>query len=310
MNAGSTIRLAAACVVLTLWLSAQTCGTEAAETVGAVGTTEGITHPTKPSYDVKLKFLRPGRIAEMLVKEGDVVKQGQPLVQLDDKAEKIKLEELRATMEDMIQVKAAKAQREQAVVDHKKLQEGFGKGIVGELELEHAKLQATIAGLRHELANFDKTQAKRQYNAAEIEVGRMCLKSPIAGRVEEIYVRPGASVDALEEVIRVVRIDPLWIEPHAPIDQARKLRLGQSAEVRFPDLEEPVIGKVTFIAAVAEVQMLRVRIEVPNASGRIAGEEVTVFLRPAPKAAASNADKKNVHLGSNKKRLMAARKAA
>ena len=50
------------------------------------GFAKGTEAVTKPSKDVTLSFLGPGRIAKVLVKAGDVVSADDPLVKQDDAA--------------------------------------------------------------------------------------------------------------------------------------------------------------------------------------------------------------------------------
>ena len=91
------------------------------------------------------------------------------------------------------------------------------------------------------------------------------------------------------EVIRVVQIDPLWIDAPVPLTQAVELKVGRTAQVVFglpdkPTKAEPastslvVPGRVIFVGAVADAasDTLRVRIEVPNQAKRPAGEHVRV----------------------------------
>ena len=49
----------------------------------------GLEAITKPSQDVKLAFVRPGRIGAVHVKEGQRVQAGQLLMEQDDQAEKL-----------------------------------------------------------------------------------------------------------------------------------------------------------------------------------------------------------------------------
>ena len=69
---------------------------------GAVCEAADIAAITRPSEDVTLSFVMPGRIAKVLVKEGDEVKAGQLLVQQDDAAELVQLEQLKAEAEDTV----------------------------------------------------------------------------------------------------------------------------------------------------------------------------------------------------------------
>ena len=89
---------------------------------------------------------------------------------------------------------------------------------------------------------------------------------------------PGESVEQQTKVIRVVSIDPLWIEVPVPLETARTLKLGNTARVKFADLKDAQQGKITHIAAVADAasDTLQVRLEVPNSALRPAGERVRV----------------------------------
>ena len=66
----------------------------------------------------------------------------------------------------------------------------------------------TIADLSHELARFEHEQAIRKHQEQEVRVKNMQLRSPIDGRIEEIEVEVGESVNALADAVRVVQTDP------------------------------------------------------------------------------------------------------
>ncbi len=244
---------------------------------------------TKPSEDVTLSFLRPGRIAKVSVKDGDTVQAGQLLIQLDDAAEKVQVSQLEAEAKDETRVRAAEAQLAQKKEDLGKLEWLLEQKAIPQWDVAHAKLDVTIAELSLQLARFELEQNKRKYEEAEIQLARMRLVSPFAGRVERIFLRPGESADTLQKVVRVVKIDPLWIEVPAPLEQARLLSLGAPASIGFNDNKPGTMGKVTHIAAVADAasNTLTVRVELPNPAGRPAGEHVKVsfpFVAAADRA--------------------------
>jgi RND family efflux transporter MFP subunit len=240
---------------------------------------------TKPSADLTLSFVQPGRIAEVAVREGDRVKADQLLVRQDDRAELLRLEQLQAQSENLTQVAAAQASLEQRTVDLKKLEWAAERGAATELEVEHARLEVKIADLSLKLARFEHEQNGRRYREAKVRVENMRLKSPVAGRVETVAVEVGESVNVMEEAVRVVRIDPLWIDAHVQLSAARSVAPASRATVRFPGAEgSPVEGSVIFVSSVADAASatLRVRVQVPNRDGRPAGERVTVvFQDPA-----------------------------
>jgi len=271
---------------------------------------------TRPNKDITLSFVRPGQVSRILVKEGRTVKVGQGLVQLDDAAEQAQLAQLKAQAEDTIRIKAARAQLDQKKADLKKTESAAEQGAAAALETEHAKLDVVIAELSLALARFEHTQSGRKYTEARIRVSRMRLISPIAGTVEQVHVEAGESVDALADVIRIVSIDPLWIDVPAPLEQARALKTGQVALIRFAGIADAVgagttdaqgkggrtrpagpergaaptaNGKIIHIGSVADAasNTLTVRVEVPNPTGRPAGEHVRVSFMPLKKGAAS-----------------------
>lgn len=240
---------------------------------------EGIAAITMPVADVTLSFTQPGRIAKVLVREGDLVKAGQILVKQDDAAEQAQLLIIKKQSEDTTQIEAKKASLTQKRVYLERLQWAAERGSATEMEVEDAKLAVTIAEFALKTAEFEHRQNKRKYREAKIRVDNMSLKSPIDGRVEKIEVEVGESIDGLSDVVRVVQTDPLWIDVHLPLEKGKTLRLDQTAKVVFPGNEQMASeGKIIFISTVADAasSTLRARIEVPGKSDRPAGENVNI----------------------------------
>jgi len=246
--------------------------------------------PTLPSADRQLSFVRPGRIAEIGVHEGDVVKVGDLLARLDDGPEVLELESLKAQAEDDTRVRAAAAQWDQKKADLKRFEWAAEKGAATQFELEHARLEVTIADLALELARFTQGQDGRKYEEAKARVEQMRLRSPVAGRVERIVKNVGEAVTAQDVVVRVVCTDPLWVDAPVPVALAGTLKVGDRAEVTFADGAARVAeGAVEFIAAVADAASATrtVRVAVPNPDGRPAGERVRVRFPAAALAPAA-----------------------
>jgi len=241
----------------------------------------GIRAVTNPSADITLSYVQSGRIAKVYFKEGEWVKAGQVLVQQDDSVEQIQLAQLQAASEDTTQIQASEASLAQKRVDLIKLEKAAASNAATELEVEYAKLNVKMAELSLQLAQFEHEQAKRKYNELKVQIEKMSLKSPIDGRIENIHLETGESINALADVVRVVQIDPLWIDVPVPLIKATTLSYGKTAQVGFPNPNRASLeGRIIYIAAVADAasNTLRVRIEVPNKSNRPAGEHVEIFF--------------------------------
>ena len=254
---------------------------------------------SRPSKDVTLSFTRPGRIAEMHVCVGDRAAAGQLLAQLDDSVEQAQLAQLEAQAADTTRIEAARARLAQSKVDLDKIESAWNtdpeRRAVTEFELDHARLEVEIARLTLELSQFEHSQDQRRYEEARLSIGRMALDSPVDGTIEVLFVEAGESVDALQQVIHVVDIDPLWIDIPVSTDVARRLAVGDAAEVLF--CEEQTTGhggQVIHVASVGDAasNTLRVRVELPNPDGRPAGERVFVSFpgRPHPGESAEPPD--------------------
>lgn len=236
---------------------------------------------TNPSSDITLSYVQPGRIAKVHFTEGAWVKVGQVLVQQDDAVEQIQLAQLKAASDDTTQIQASDASLAQKKVDLQKLEKAAAQNAATELEVEHAKLSVKMAELSLKLARFEHEQAQRKYDEVKMQVEKMRLASPIDGRIEKIHVEAGESINALTDVVRVVQIDPLWIDVPVPLIQAMDLSAGKMAKVLFPNPNRASVeGSIVYIAAVADAASgtLLVRIEVPNKSNRPAGEHVEIIF--------------------------------
>jgi RND family efflux transporter MFP subunit len=240
---------------------------------------EGSKAVTKPSEDRTLSFVAPGRVAKVLVKQGDEVKAGQLLVQQDNEMEQVQAEQLKAQAEDTVRVKAAEETLAQKKVEYEKLKEAYAKGAVSRWDVERARLDVSIYGLSLDLAKFNQEQDRRKYREKQAQIERMKIVCPFDGRVEKIFIEAGESADALTKVIRVVKTDPLWVDVAVPLAVGRTLKLGRTAKVTFAETDDkPAEGKVIDVAGVADAasDTLMVRLLLPNPTHRPAGEHVNV----------------------------------
>ena len=239
---------------------------------------------TAPIADITLSFVVPGRVSDVLVKEGSTVEKDQLLIRLYDEPERIQSEELKLLSEDKTKIHAAEAELAQKMVDLKKVELAKSKGAASAWEVEHLKLNVRIAELSLKSAFLEQEQYRRRYEHAQSQLERMHLLAPIAGLVEDVSIEVGESIGTLGPVIRLVQNDPLRIDVPVPMAQAGELAVGQDVWVNFPGTNAVASpnGRIINISAVADAasDTRRVRIEVPNPLRRPAGERVAVSFSP------------------------------
>lgn len=237
----------------------------------------GLAAITKPSQDVTLSCSRPGLIAKVLVKDGQAVKANQPVVQQDSREEDAMLAADKAKAFDVTSIRAQEAIRDQAKVDLARIEYARSQGGSNPFELDKAKIDVVVAEARVKIAEVELEQARLKYEQSRVLVEKMCLQSPLSGLVQKTFVQPGEAVELNTKVIRLVNLDPLWVEVLVPSAQARSLRKDAQAKVVFSD-KQAATGKVILVDVVGDPasDTIIVRVEVANPELRQSGELVRV----------------------------------
>lgn len=238
----------------------------------------GIQAITRPSGDRVLSFVRPGLIMEMAVDKGDVVKSGQIIAKQDDREE---IELLKVAHQEATSETEIEAEKAVLAADKLELQKKTDRG--SEMEKREAALKVVVDEARIKLAIDKKRTAEFKYEANKAALEKLKLISPIDGVVQEVFMRVGEAPNGQElKVMRVIQMDPLWIETPVPIKDARKLSLGDPVNVLFTDGKVRP-GKVALKDVLADPASgtLNIRVEVPNPEKLVPGENVRVTFGPS-----------------------------
>ncbi|HUS91458.1 MAG TPA: efflux RND transporter periplasmic adaptor subunit, partial [Phycisphaerae bacterium] len=220
-----------------------------------------------PGHVRELSFTTAGRVAEVHVRAGDLVKAGQELARLDDAAEREQLALLKAEADETTRIRAAEVQLAAKRVELERATKLANTGAVSAEEPARAKLDVQVGELSVELARSELNKARHRYQEAAIRLDRMRLVSPIDGWVMSVSASVGEAVAALAPVVRVVKAgnDPLHVQVDVPIHQVAGLRPGQAAIVQFLGDRGPVRGKLLYLSPTVapESHTLRVTVEIP-----------------------------------------------
>ena len=159
----------------------------------------------------------------------------------------------------------------------------FEEGIIAQSRLEAARSrqQEVAADLS------ERTQALRAAGMsgeaiARLRAGRAVgsgidLVAPLDGVVLEQMALPGQRLEAAAPILKVARLDPLWLEIQVPVDRIAGVAID--SPVRVPSLD--VSGRVIAIgrAVAGSTQTLAVRAEVRKGVERLrAGQLVEAVL--------------------------------
>ena len=213
-----------------------------------------------PGRDVKVGSLVPGRVDQVLVAEGDVVKPGQPIAHVEARPLRENLTSAEAERDN------ARAALENARTRLARSEKLFHDGIASKQEVDdnRAALVAAESTVR---------KAEAQGGSATAQLDRATLRAPIAGTVAAILVPAGQPVDGnATPVIEIA--DTRELDLRAPVPSARigEVAVGQKAEL-LVEGASPVAGVVQAIAPLVDTatNTVMVRVRIANASGKLRG---------------------------------------
>lgn len=228
----------------------------------------------EPESTVEVGSQDEGILSEVIVKRGDRVKKGQLIAKLDSRLEQLnaKHAKYRANMD--VQVRSAQAQVDFREKQLERFKIMLSKNAVSVNDFEQAEIELRLAALSAEAAVTDKKIAGMEYEIASARLLRRSIFSPVDGVVESINKSPGEYVHEQAPLMKIVQLDPLYVEVFLPVSDYREITRGMEAEVRP---EEPIGGvyqaKIVVVDSVfdAASRTFGVRLELDNSSYELPG---------------------------------------
>ncbi|MBD8620214.1 membrane fusion protein (multidrug efflux system) [Sphingomonas sp. PP-CE-3G-477] len=206
----------------------------------------------------------PGQVTAIHADNTQVVKAGQPLIDLDAatsdvgvaSAEAELARAVRATRSDFSKVNEtgaavvqAEAELARARNDLARRRGAAAEGAISGEELSHAADQVKVASATLQLARSQQAQSRNgvvgttvsnnpavlaaiaAYRRAAITRSHMHVVAPIDGVVAQRTVQLGQQVSAGLPLMAVVPLDRVWVDANFRETQLRDLRIGQAATV-------------------------------------------------------------------------------
>lgn len=234
--------------------------------------------------DVRAKI--SGYILEVLVDEGQHVKQGQALFRLEANtlAPNANAAKSGITAADA-NIAAAKANVEAAGIEVQKLQPLVDKGIISNVQLETARANLLRAQGQLSQANAAYQQAQANYKSAAANADYAVIRAPISGVLGKINFRKGALVGPADPTPITVISDTRELFAYFSMNEAAYLNFlaaipGSSVKEKLNNLPMvelllannqpyPDKGKITTVSGQVDptTGSIQFRASFPNSSG-------------------------------------------
>ncbi|MBB5049154.1 HlyD family secretion protein [Rhodopseudomonas rhenobacensis] len=220
------------------------------------------------SEQVEIATKLPGRIAEVLVKEGDQVENGQLLVRMDVADIQAQLQAAQAQARRAEQSKAVAeaviAQRESeqklAAQQLGRAEALFEKGFSTAEILDQRRAAQNVTEAALLAAKASLNDAAAAIDAARAEVARiktvladMELKAPRRGRIQYKLAQAGEVLGAGARVLTLVDLTDVYMTVFVPANVAAHLAYGDDARLIIDAIAQYVVpAKVSFVASDAQ----------------------------------------------------------
>ncbi|MFB3069813.1 MAG: efflux RND transporter periplasmic adaptor subunit, partial [Gemmatimonadales bacterium] len=192
-----------------------------------------------------------GGIAQRIpVHENQAVRSGQTLMALDTTDLALDVRDAQA---NLAQAKAS--YREKTVFDD---------------QIEDPEVRAERERVARAQSGLDQMEVALE--RAQLQLTRARVASPFSGRVANLLVSQGHRVNAGDELMTIVDIDPIKVEIQVLETEVGLLAAGRVAQVTFAAFRDKTfVGRIETINPVVETdsRTARVTVRLPNPDGRI-----------------------------------------
>lgn len=204
-----------------------TIGRNSNEFLPAPAVSEEFHGVARPSQYADLPPLTSGTISLVHVAEGQVVRKGDPLVTLDDRVPKARLQA--ATIEANLTgaLRRAEVQLRLAESRLNNIRTVVTTGAGGSFELQIAEGERDQAEAAVQQQRDILKSAGANQNIAAAQLDQFTISAPFDGIITEIHQRAGA-VDASQTVISIANLNQLEVELHVDAAKYGKICAGDN----------------------------------------------------------------------------------
>ncbi len=234
-----------------------------------------------------------GRILTVLVKLGDHVEQGQPLLTMDSPDSDAAVS---ARLQAQSTERQARAAFQKAERDLQRASDLYEHKAVAEKDLLQAQNDLATAKSSYEIAQAVREQTWRKLQLLELKPTEfrqpVLVRAPLTGQVLEVNVAPGEyraaisfHTDTTAPLMTIADLSTVWVSSDVPEPFIPLIHVGEPVAitlVAFP--EQTLAGRVARIGDVldAQTRTLRVHVELPNPMGRFRPEMYGTIRHSGP----------------------------
>ncbi|MBN2668486.1 MAG: efflux RND transporter periplasmic adaptor subunit [Bacteroidales bacterium] len=209
----------------------------------------------QPEKEVKISADVSGEITELLVKEGDKIKEGQVLVKINPEIYQSQIERMEASLNaskaQLLQSEAQLIDKENQFNRQKKLYE---QNAISELEYEQAETNFKVSKASFDAANFSVLSSEASLKEAKENLRKTTIYAPISGTVSQLNVEQGERVVGTmqmtgTEIMRIANLNRMEVKVDVNENDIIRVKKNDTAYIEVDAyLDRKFKGLVTEIA--------------------------------------------------------------
>lgn len=254
---------------------------------GSVDASVNATANLRALRNVTILSRSEGVVQRVVVEEGDFVRSGQLLCQLDDRELQVDLELARQRLaQTRVQLESAQIVREKLQTqvaakqtELKRNEDALGEGLVSDTDVELVRNQ--LAELAHDERSQEASVRENQFRVEELQaeiekvqlqIAHAKVAAPFTGTIVKRSIDLGQSVRASDELFDLAAFSPLYADVFLSEAESRAVKPGQVASISLDISQAAVGGRIVRISPVVDDETGTVKvtaeIESPTAQFR------------------------------------------
>jgi membrane fusion protein (multidrug efflux system) len=251
-----------------------------------------------------------GRVEQVNIDLGSVVKRGASLVELDCDELKLRVQQAEAMLEQacaaigktpdddettldlensppvmleqaLVDEAKAAVQRAEQLLPTRAMTDAEYETFVAQLKTAEARYMSAINAVREQISLIGVRRA--ELALAKQQLKDAVIVAPFDALVDAKRVSPGAYVQLGQAVAALVRIDRLRFTAGVPESRASRIKEGQPISIQVAGADEPIVANVSRVSptVVQSSRSVRIEADVPNPdlelqAGLFAQAEITI----------------------------------
>ncbi|CDL79439.1 efflux RND transporter periplasmic adaptor subunit [Xenorhabdus cabanillasii] len=209
-------------------------------------------------------------ITDVLVEEGDHVKQGDVLATLETPIQDEKVKQARANLEQALAlIKQNEAMNDRAQSDLKRVKPLIKTGVIAASEFEKYKMEANSALAALNAAKAEYRQLQAQLQEEKSQRAKTTILAPKAGIISERAATVGMTTDG-NYLFKLIDNNQYEFSAEAYISDLKQIQVGSSATISLTEGDK-ITGKVRYVSPKINpiTQIGLIRITLDNAPANI-----------------------------------------